>query len=285
MSNSQILIVDDEADIRRLIRGILEDEGYDVLEAENSKEALSVFETKKPDLAILDIWLQGSEKDGMEILEHYKSLAPHFPVLMISGHGNIETAVNAIKIGAYDFIEKPFKSDRLLLMIARGLEAAQLKQQNSKYKKREEVFEDIIFSLSSELKGFQSQLFKALNGTNPVFIESNNDVLKEKIIRFFKENQKGISETPDGADIVTIPSMSPKTESQVNFDDLPLREARETFEKQYLLTQIGKFNGNISQTASFVGMERSALHRKLKSLDISPDDAQNVDGALNRHIG
>jgi len=226
----------------------------------------------------------------MEILESYKSLDPHFPVLMISGHGNIETAVNAIKIGAYDFIEKPFKSDRLLLMIARGLESAQLKQQNSTYKKREEVFEDIIFSLSSELKEFQSQLFKALNSNNPVFIESDNDVLKEKITRFFKENQKEISETSDNVDIVKIPTISQQTHSLPSFDDLPLREARESFEKQYLLAQIAKFNGNISQTASFVGMERSALHRKLKSLDISAldissGDAQNGDVAMNRHTG
>src|ERR1700744_3319416 len=112
-----ILIVDDEADIRMLIAGILQDEGYQTRDATNSKEALARIRQRQPSLVILDIWLQGSELDGIEILKVIRREAPSVPVLMIIGHGTIETAVAAIKIGAYDFIEKPFKADRLLLQV------------------------------------------------------------------------------------------------------------------------------------------------------------------------
>ena len=104
-----ILIVDDEADIRMLIGGILKDEGYEPREAANSTQALAAIRSRQPSLVILDIWLQGSELDGIEILQTMQRELPALPVVMISGHGNIETAVTAIKIGAYDFIEKPFK--------------------------------------------------------------------------------------------------------------------------------------------------------------------------------
>src|SRR5712672_1101792 len=114
-----ILIVDDEADIRMLIGGVLKDEGYATREAGDSTEALAAIHGRQPTLVILDIWLQGSELDGIAILRQLRSEMPTVPVVMISGHGTIETAVEAIKIGAYDFIEKPFKSDRLLLVIAR----------------------------------------------------------------------------------------------------------------------------------------------------------------------
>src|SRR6202045_5404803 len=106
-----ILIVDDEFDIRMLIAGILKDEGYGTREAGNSAQALSAIRTRQPTLVILDIWLQGSELDGIEILKIIRRELPALPVVMISGHGNIETAVAAIKFGAYDFIEKPVKSD------------------------------------------------------------------------------------------------------------------------------------------------------------------------------
>lgn len=115
--SKDILIVDDEKDIRNLIRGILEDEGYSIREAANAKEAYEEIENAVPSLIILDIWLQASEHDGLEILRNTKAKTPFLPIIMISGHGTIETAVSAIKDGAYDFIEKPFKSDRLLLMI------------------------------------------------------------------------------------------------------------------------------------------------------------------------
>src|SRR5271154_5772646 len=131
-----ILIVDDEADIRMLIAGVLKDEGYATREAANSTETLRELQARQPTLVILDIWLQNSELDGIEILRRLRAEMPSVPVVMISGHGTIETAVEAIKIGAYDFIEKPFKSDRLLLIIERALEAALLRRENEELRLR-----------------------------------------------------------------------------------------------------------------------------------------------------
>src|ERR1700749_1469632 len=139
-----ILIVDDEADIRMLITGILRDEGYETREAVNSVQALSAIRARQPSLVVLDIWLQGSELDGIEILKTIRRELPDLPVVMISGHGNIETAVTAIKIGAYDFIEKPFKSDRLLLIVERAIEAARLKRENEELKIRAGGDEDLV---------------------------------------------------------------------------------------------------------------------------------------------
>jgi two-component system nitrogen regulation response regulator NtrX len=123
---ADILIVDDEADIRELVSGILEDEGHRTRLARDSDEALRNIEERKPHL---DIWLQGSRLDGLEVLSVIKKTYPELPVVIISGHGNIETAVQAIKLGAYDYIEKPFKSDRLVLVTMRALEASQLKRE------------------------------------------------------------------------------------------------------------------------------------------------------------
>src|SRR5947207_11968751 len=131
-----ILIVDDEADIRMLIGGVLRDEGYATREAADSGEALAAIQARQPTLVVLDIWLQGSELDGIGILRRLQTEMPSVPVVMISGHGTIETAVEAIKIGAYDFIEKPFKSGRLLLVVARAIEAAQLRRENAELKLR-----------------------------------------------------------------------------------------------------------------------------------------------------
>ena len=127
--SADILIVDDEADIRDLVAGILEDEGHRTRTAGSSDEALAAIEARRPHLVFLDIWLQGSRLDGLQVLELVKSQHPDLPVVMISGHGNIETAVSAIKAGAYDFIEKPFKADRLVLVAERALEASRLKRE------------------------------------------------------------------------------------------------------------------------------------------------------------
>src|ERR1700748_2985133 len=127
---ADILVVDDEVDIRELVAGILSDEGYAVRTASNSEEALAGIRARKPSLLVLDIWMQGGGMDGLELLDLVKELDPDLPVIMISGHGNIETAVSAIKCGAYDFLEKPFKSDRLLLVVERALEHASLKREN-----------------------------------------------------------------------------------------------------------------------------------------------------------
>ena len=120
----EILIVDDEPDIRMLVEGILRDEGYETRQAGDSDAAIAAFRARRPSLVILDVWLQGSRLDGLGILQALHSEEPQVPVVMISGHGNIETAVAAIQHGAYDFIEKPFQSDRLLLVVRRALEAA-----------------------------------------------------------------------------------------------------------------------------------------------------------------
>ena len=127
--SADILIVDDEADIRDLVAGILQDEGYAPRTARNSDEALVAIASRRPSLVFLDIWLQGSKLDGLQLLDAIKQEHPELPVVMISGHGNIETAVAAIKRGAYDFIEKPFKADRLVLVAERALETSRLKRE------------------------------------------------------------------------------------------------------------------------------------------------------------
>ena len=127
---TDILIVDDERDIRSLIRMTLEDEGYATKQAAGAAEARNLLLSEPPKLAILDIWMRESDMDGLELLEWSKSIYPDLPILMISGHGTIETAVQAIRNGAYDFIEKPFKEERLLMMVARALESAKLTREN-----------------------------------------------------------------------------------------------------------------------------------------------------------
>src|SRR5437763_1002919 len=131
-----ILIVDDEADIRMLIAGVLKDEGYATREAADTPQTLAAIQARQPTLVILDIWLQGGGLEGIDILKQLRAEMPSVPVVMISGHGTIETAVEAIKIGAYDFLEKPFKSDRLLLVVERAIEAAQLRRENEELRLR-----------------------------------------------------------------------------------------------------------------------------------------------------
>ena len=141
---ADILIVDDEADIRELVSGILEDEGHRTRLARDSDEALRIIEERRPQLVILDIWLQGSRLDGLEVLSVIKRTYPELPVVIISGHGNVETAVTAIKRGAYDYIEKPFKADRLVLVTLRALEASQLKREVRELKERSTVSAEMI---------------------------------------------------------------------------------------------------------------------------------------------
>ncbi len=459
-----ILVVDDEDDIRVLIRGILEDEGYQIREASNAAEAMAAVSEKEPDLVILDIWLQESDKDGLEVLKAIKQDHAILPVLMISGHGTIETAVTAIKDGAYDFIEKPFKSDRLLLMISRAIETAELKRENHALKSRRENVEDELIGDSSALKEMRQHIERIAPTNSRVMITGEAGTGKEVVARsihkisdradkpFMALNcaalhperleeelfgierdgmiQKGLLELSHGGtllldevadmpletqgkilrvlqdnkihpvrsqkiididvrvlastnrnlqeaikagsfredlyyrlnvvtlnilplsrrheDIIPLAShflkgfakqmghelrtlddmvkirletyswpgnvrqlrnmmewvtiMAPpygerktirlenlppeilgiKPSSSVleqkaltDFASQPLREARESFERDYLITQMKRFKGNVSQTAEFIGMERSALHRKLKSLDISLNDTQD----------
>jgi len=124
-----ILVVDDEQDIRELVAGVLQDEGYETRAAGDSDAALEAIAVRRPSLVLLDVWLQGSRLDGLDLLDEIKRRDPSIPVLVISGHGNIDTAVAAIRRGAVDFIEKPFNADRLLLMVARATETERLRQE------------------------------------------------------------------------------------------------------------------------------------------------------------
>jgi two-component system nitrogen regulation response regulator NtrX len=467
-----ILVVDDEADIRTLMCGILADEGYDTRQAGNSTEALAAMRARQPSLVVLDIWLQGSELDGLEILKVVKRELPALPVVMISGHGNIETAVAAIKLGAYDFIEKPFKSDRLLLIVQRAMEAARLRRENEELKvraggeddligtshamlqlrqqleriaptnsrvlitgapgvgkeiaarllhahsrrgtgpfvvlscatMRPERFEPELFGTDAGVDGpdsprkvgtfeqahggtlfldevadmpletqgkivraLQDQTFERVGGTRVkvdvrVIASSNRDLAVEIAAGRFREDlyyrlavvpvlvpplRQRVEDIPllarhfmlRGAEIARLPPrefgedamaalqayewpgnvrqlknavdwtliMAPGAATDpiradmlpseigaiapavVRWDKggelmaLPLRDAREMFEREYLLAQITRFGGNISRTAAFVGMERSALHRKLKSLGVfggergAPEPAVKAD--------
>ncbi|GJL84806.1 MAG: sigma-54-dependent Fis family transcriptional regulator [Micavibrio sp.] len=448
--SADILIVDDEADIRNLIQGILEDEGYQTRLAANAQDAYEAIAEKSPDLIVLDIWLQGSEHDGMEMLDKVKVDDPALPVLMISGHGTIETAVSAIKQGAYDFIEKPFKSDRLLLMIKRALETASLKRENEQLRQKSgealdfiaespqmEAFKqmldkaaptnsrilltgepgtgkDLISRIIHKFSDRADQPFLALNcatlhpdrfeaelfgveggalglleqaDSGTLLLDEVSDMPLEtqgKIVRVLQEQkfqrpggskfievdvriiastnrdleqavkdetfrqdlyyrlnvvpiaipplrdhlsdipslveyfagvisrQSGLSQRtfsrkalsvmqgyewpgnvrqlrnviewvmimsgPDASEDIKPADLPPEISKMASpvlnsgpntgFTDLPLREAREVFERNYLLSQVNRFDGNISKTAEFIGMERSAFHRKLKSLQI-----------------
>jgi two-component system nitrogen regulation response regulator NtrX len=127
----EVLVVDDEADIRELVSGVLEDEGYAVRSAADSSAALDAIDDRRPSLVLLDVWLQGSKMDGLQLLEQIKKRDPTLPILMISGHGNLDTAVAAIREGAVDFIEKPFKADRLLHLVGRATETDRLRRENA----------------------------------------------------------------------------------------------------------------------------------------------------------
>lgn len=443
IQGADILIVDDEEDIRALIAGILEDEGYRVRQSGHAKGAYAAVAEKIPDLAILDIWLQGSAEDGIDILTKLKEDHPNLPALMISGHGTIETAVAAIKKGAYDFIEKPFKADRLILMIERALENAALKAENKNLRAQVdgELPKDIIgeSDAAQTLRQIISKTAKANSrvlvtgeagaGKNLVtrLLHAGSDrknasietvscasldaatmdktllaaierthggtlVLDEiadlhkdvqaRLVRILQDQkiqhspeqmvefdvrilsttaqnaQNLIAEkllredlfyrlavvtidvpalrarTPDIAAIAAHFAKSLAPKCTVSFDDtamnvmtrykwpgntrqlknviegalivkngeknilitrddlppevsgltkkndtdalslddlttLPLREAREHFEKKYLAAQYERFDGSVSKMAASIGMERSALHRKLKALDIS----------------
>jgi two-component system, NtrC family, nitrogen regulation response regulator NtrX len=453
--SSDILIVDDEADIRELVAGILEDEGHRTRTAGSSDEALASIESRRPHLVFLDIWLQGSRLDGLQVLDVIRAQHPEVPVVMISGHGNIETAVSAIKSGAYDFIEKPFKADRLVLVAERALESSRLKRevkdlrahsvQASRIVGRspavnqlrqtiervaptnarilvtgapgsgKELSARTIHAASSregapfvvinaamitpenmeaELFGVEGgegnvrrvgaleeahggtlyideiadmpretqsrilrvlvdQNFQRVGGTTRVHVDvrivssSSRDLAAEiaagrfredlfhrlgvvpmrvpslserredvpELIGFFMGqisaatglpkrriaddamavlqshdwpgNVRQLRNNVERLMILTtgdpdvevtaemLPSevgaLVPTTPNGAGGEKLmsmPLREAREIFEREYLVAQIARFSGNISRTAEFIGMERSALHRKLKSLGV-----------------
>ncbi|WP_019903427.1 sigma-54 dependent transcriptional regulator [Methylobacterium sp. 77] len=455
--SADILIVDDEADIRDLVAGILDDEGHRTRTAGGSDEALAAIEARRPHLVFLDIWLQGSRLDGLQVLDQIKIGHPDLPVVMISGHGNIETAVAAIKAGAYDFIEKPFKADRLILVAERALEASRLKREVRDLKARSgqasrlvggsvavnqlrqtvervaptnarvmilgapgsgkelsartlhgssarasgpfvvinaamitpETMEAELFGVEAGegrarrvgaleeahggslyideiadmpretqnriLRVLVDQNFQRVGGTTRVHVDvriissSSRDLAEEiaagrfredlfhrlsvvpirvpslserredvpELITFFMEqisaatglarrriaedamavlqshdwpgNIRQLRNNVERLMILThadpeqevtsemlpteIGALVPTTPNGAGGEklmSLALREAREIFEREYLIAQIARFSGNISRTAEFIGMERSALHRKLKSLGIGP---------------
>ena len=177
-----ILIVDDEADIRMLLAGVLEDEGHTTRGAANADEALEALRSRRPHLVILDIWLQNSRLDGLEILQQIQSDHAGVPVVMISGHGNIETAVKAIKIGAYDFIEKPFKADRLLLVVERAVEAARLKAENEELRLRAAP-ETQLFGSSSAVNHLKQAIAKVAPTGSRVLITGAAGSGKEVVAR------------------------------------------------------------------------------------------------------
>jgi two-component system, NtrC family, nitrogen regulation response regulator NtrX len=451
---SDILVIDDEADIRDLVSGILEDDGHQVRTARDSDEALDAFSKRKPSLVVLDIWLQGSRMDGLDLLSTFKEIDPELPVIVISGHGTIETAVAAIRKGAYDFVEKPFTADRLLLVVQRAVETTRLKRENTALKARSGFGDDLIGSspamaalrtaidrvaqtnsrvliagpagsgkeliarllhensprgvgafvpinaasiapdrMESEIFGEEGpdgrpkkigvfeqahggtlfldevgdmpietqskilrvlveQRFRRVGGANDVQVnvrvvsstsrELRGDIeegrfredlfhrlnvvplrapsLSERredipeLAGYFVGRLAGMSGVPprqigedalaalqaadwpgnvrqlrnvierililatgDPQTPVTIDALPPEAWPQAGFSrqdglqeviGLPLRDARERFEREYLNVQITRFGGNISRTAAFIGMERSALHRKLKSLGV-----------------
>jgi two-component system nitrogen regulation response regulator NtrX len=166
---ADILVVDDEADIRQLIGGILEDEGYEARLAGDSDSALAAIAERRPSMVVLDIWLQGSKLDGLELLAVLKERVPDLPVVIISGHGNIETAVAAIKSGAYDYIEKPFKADRLVLVVARALEASRLRRENEALRGRAGADTEMVGS-SMAMKSLRSVLKKVAPTNSRVMI-------------------------------------------------------------------------------------------------------------------
>jgi two-component system nitrogen regulation response regulator NtrX len=179
---ADILIVDDEADIRELISGILQDEGFETRLAHNSDAALAEITQRKPSLVVLDIWLQGSKMDGLDLLLEIKKRVPELPVVIISGHGNIETAVSAIRRGAYDYIEKPFNADRLLLVIGRALETTRLKRENGELKGRSGLEPDLVGS-SVALKNLRQLLKKIAPSNSRVLISGPMGSGKELVAR------------------------------------------------------------------------------------------------------
>jgi two-component system nitrogen regulation response regulator NtrX len=184
---SDILIIDDEADIRDLVSGILEDDGHQVRTARDSDEALEAMRRRTPSLAVLDIWLQGSRIDGLELLAMFKEIDPEMPVIVISGHGTIETAVSAIRKGAYDFVEKPFTADRLLLVVQRAMETARLKRENVALKARSAAGDDLI-GTSPVMANLRSAIDRVAQTNSRVLITGPAGSCKELVARLLHES-------------------------------------------------------------------------------------------------
>lgn len=178
----EILVVDDEPDIRAMVRLILEDEGYEVREAENAENARDELTSKPPSLVILDIWMRKSDMDGLELQKWVRRYYPDMPAIMISGHGNIETAVQAMKDGAFDFVEKPFKSDQLLLLCERALANAKREVEHSELKRRSNLSEELI-GASPAIVALKQTIAKVAPSNSRIFITGPSGVGKELLAR------------------------------------------------------------------------------------------------------
>ncbi|BEV12376.1 sigma-54 dependent transcriptional regulator [Asticcacaulis sp. DW145] len=186
LSGVDILVVDDEADIRELIAGILEDEGYSVRTAADSGAALRAIKARKPSLCVLDIWMQGGGLDGLELLDVIRELDPDIPAIMISGHGTIETAVSAIKRGAYDFIEKPFKTERLIMVVQRALELASLRRENRRLR-GQAVVPDGLIGNSAAAQLLRTTIAKVAPANSRIMISGPAGSGKELVARMIHE--------------------------------------------------------------------------------------------------
>ncbi|MEM7212647.1 MAG: response regulator, partial [Pseudomonadota bacterium] len=184
---ADILIVDDEADIRNLISDLLQDEGYHARTAQDADGAFAEIEKGAPDLIILDIWLQGSRMDGIEILKTVKRDNPGLPVVIISGHGNIEIAVAAVQQGAYDFIEKPFNMDQLLVVVGRALEASRLRRENAELKSQESGSSQLI-GASPAIASLRTKLDRVARGGSRVMLTGGPGAGKEVSARYIHTN-------------------------------------------------------------------------------------------------
>ena len=179
---ADILVVDDEADIREIVAGILGDEGHGTRTAGDSDSALAAIAARRPSLLFLDIWLQGSRLDGLSLLDEVHAQHPDLPVVIISGHGNIETAVSAIKRGAYDYIEKPFKADRLVLVAQRALEASALRREVADLKQRSGETDDMIGS-SGVMNHLRQTIERVAPTNSRVMIFGPSGAGKEQVAR------------------------------------------------------------------------------------------------------
>ena len=190
--SSDILIVDDEADIRELVAGILDDEGHGTRTAGDADSALAAIADRRPTLIFLDIWLQGSRLDGLALLDEIKSTHADVPIVMISGHGNIETAVSAIKRGAYDYIEKPFKADRLVLVAERALEAFKLKREVKELKQKSAITDDLI-GRSQAMRQLRSAVDRVAPTNSRVLITGPSGAGKEMVARAIHQHSNRAS--------------------------------------------------------------------------------------------
>ncbi|MEM0945522.1 MAG: sigma-54 dependent transcriptional regulator, partial [Pseudomonadota bacterium] len=210
---TDILVVDDEADIRDLISDLLRDEGYTPRAAHDADSAFAAIEASPPDLIILDIWLQGSRMDGIEILKSVKRDNPGIPVVIISGHGNVEVAVAAVQQGAYDFIEKPFNIDQLLVVIGRALEASRLRRENAHLRTASERASELIGS-SGVMNALRSKLERVARGGSRVFLTGGSGAGKEISARFIHRLSDRASQP---FSVVNAASIEPERMEEVLF--------------------------------------------------------------------